>query len=222
MTLSSIRCCFCVFLGRGGVHGLCVVSEVCSTLFGCFKSFSFLWLHHLLINPFPPPPPPQAANESVKAKLRGLYITAAKQVQVDGGKRSAIIVFVPFNLLQRFRKVQKILVEELEKKFSGAHVVLIAQRTMYGKSYNRNIKYNGPRPRSRTLKHVQEAILDDMVYPTEIVGKRTRCRVDGSKQLRVHLNPKERVNVENKLDTFASVFKKLCNKEVVFEFPTRS
>lgn len=157
-------------------------------------------------------------NATIKSELRRLYITAARQVEVEGGKK-AIIVFVPFNLLKSFRTIQKILVEELEKKFSGNHVVIIAQRTMLKKSYARNKKFNGIRPRSRTLKHVHEAILEDLVYPTEIVGKRTRVRTNGSKLLKVHLNPKEQVNVETKLDTFSSVYKMLCSKEVSFEFP---
>ena len=36
----------------------------------------------------------------------------------------------------------------------------------------------------------------------------------------VYLDPKEAPNVEYKVDTFATVYKKLTGKEVKFEFPT--
>lgn len=38
---------------------------------------------------------------------------------------------------------------------------------------------------ARRMSQVHEAVLDDLVYPTEIVGKRVRYKVDGSKTLKV-------------------------------------
>lgn len=41
------------------------------------------------------------------------------------------------------------------------------------------------RPRTRTLTAVHDGILEDVVYPAEIVGKRVRYRLDGSKIIKV-------------------------------------
>lgn len=73
---------------------------------------------------------------------------------------------------------------------------------------------------SRKLTRNTESV-QDLVYPTEIVGKRTRVRMDNTKLLKVYLDPKDQVTVETKLDTFAQVYKKLTNKDVVFEFPVK-
>ncbi|GBG33492.1 40S ribosomal protein S7 [Hondaea fermentalgiana] len=162
-----------------------------------------------------------SSSELKEADLQGLYIIGAKEVTVDGSRKAAVLM-VPYKLLGEFRKIQQRLVRELEKKLQGHHVVIIGHRTIYGESFNRNIKTQGVRPRSRTLTHVHEAILDDLVYPTEIVGKRTRYRLDGSKQLKVFLHTRDQVNIETKLDTFSTVYKKLTSKDVVFEFPVEN
>jgi len=156
-------------------------------------------------------------STDLKASLRGLYITAAKEIDCGSG-RKAIIIYVPYKHLKSFNKIQQRLVRELEKKFSGRQVLIIAQRTILGKSYARSQKTKGLRPRSRTLSAVQDAILDDIVYPTEITGKRTRCKVDGKRILKVYLDSKDQANVEGRIATFADVYNKLTNKQVSFHF----
>ena len=160
----------------------------------------------------------EVGTSELKTDLASLYINAAKEVDIDAG-RKAILLFVPFKLLTSFRKIQTKLVRELEKKFSGKHVILIGQRTILPKNVNRSANQKGPRSRSRTLTAVHEAILEDIVYPTEIVGKRIRHKVDGTKTLKVLLDSKDLANVETKLETFAKVYSSLTNKDCVFEFP---
>jgi len=159
----------------------------------------------------------EMSSPELKAPLRDLYISAAKEVDCGGG-RKAILLYVPYKLRKSFNKVHQRLVRELEKKFSGRHVLIIAQRTILGKSFFRNQKTNGPLPRSRTLTAVHDAILEDIVYPTEIAGKRIRYKVDGKKIYKIYLESKDQANVEGRTDTFAAVYQKLTNKQVAFHF----
>ena len=55
-------------------------------------------------------------STDLKSLLHGLYIVAAREIELAGG-RKAIVVFVPFKQLKDYRKVQARLIRELEKKF---------------------------------------------------------------------------------------------------------
>merc|ERR1719413_330865 len=145
-------------------------------------------------------------------------MSGAKEMEVKQG-RTAVVVQFPYRVWKNVKKVHGRLVRELEKKFSKKHVVFVANRTILDKNFRR--KGLKVRPRTRTLTSVHESILEDVVSPTEIVGKRTRITVDGSKLLKVLLDPKDKDKgeVEAKLSTFSSVYKKLTNKEAVFLFP---
>lgn len=52
---------------------------------------------------------------------------------------------------------------------------------------------------SRTLTAVYDALLEDIVYPIEIVGKRIRVKLDGSQVIKVHLDKNEQTNIEHKV-----------------------
>ncbi|CAJ2666029.1 40S ribosomal protein S7-1-like [Trifolium pratense] len=154
-------------------------------------------------------------NHELKSELKDLYINSAVQIDVPGN-RKAVLIQVPYRLRKGFRKIHVRLVRELEKKFSGKEVIIIATRRIVRPPKKGSA---AQRPRSRTLTAVHEAILEDVVLPAEIVGKRTRYRIDGTKIMKVFLDPKERNSTEYKLDTFTAVYRKLSGKDVVFEYP---
>merc|ERR1711904_423998 len=103
---------------------------------------------------------------------------------------SAIVIVIPFRLGANFRKIQTRLVHELEKKFAK-NVVIIAQRRILQRPGRNNRVSRQKRPNSRTLTSVHNAILDEVVFPAEITGKRLRYKLDGSKQLKVYLDKKD-------------------------------
>ncbi|KAM7446939.1 Ras-related protein Rab-23 [Porites harrisoni] len=157
-------------------------------------------------------------STDLRSSLRELYISGAKEIDVAGKK--AIVIFVPVPQIRPFQKIQTRLVRELEKKFSGKHVVIVAQRRILPRQTRKSRNQKQKRPRSRTLTSVHDAILEDLVFPSEIVGKRTRVKMDGSRLIKVHLDKLQQTNVDHKLDTFSTVYKKLTGKDVVFEFPS--
>ncbi|XP_042852594.1 40S ribosomal protein S7-like [Panthera tigris] len=119
-----------------------------------------------------------------------------------------------------FQKIQVRVVRELEKKFSGKHVVFIAQKRILPKPARKShTKNQQKRPRNCTLTAVHDAILEDLVFPSEIMGKRIRVKLDSSRLIKVHLDKAQQNNVEHKVETFSGVYKKLTGKDVNFEFP---
>ncbi|XP_037596325.1 40S ribosomal protein S7-like [Cebus imitator] len=157
-------------------------------------------------------------NSDLKAQLRELNITAAKEIEVGGG-RKAIVIFVPVLQLKSFQKIQVWLVRKSEKKFSGKHVIFIAQRRIQPKPTRKHHTKNKQKhPRSRTLTAVHHAILEDLLFPREIVGKRICVKLDGSRLIKVHLDKAQQNYVEHKVETFSGVYKKLTGKDINSEF----
>jgi len=181
-------------------------------------------------------------NQELKSELKDLYINQAVYVlcflawkdfhygsltelspfsilcsQMDiSGNRKAVVIYVPFRLRKAFRKIHLRLVRELEKKFSGKDVIFVATRRIMRPPKKGSAVQ---RPRNRTLTSVHEAMLEDVAYPAEIVGKRTRYRLDGTKIMKVFLDSKLKNDTEYKLETMVGVYRKLTGKDVVFEYP---
>merc|ERR1719238_2573112 len=106
-------------------------------------------------------------SSDIKQDLKEIYISSAKEIDVK--QRKAVVVHFPFRCWRVVKKIQGRLIRELEKKFNKRHVVFVANRTILDTNFRRRgLKV---RPRTRTLTNVHESILDDVVGPTEIVGK---------------------------------------------------
>lgn len=74
------------------------------------------------------------------------------------------------------------------------------------------------RPRSHTLTTVFENTLDDLCSPSVIIGKRIRCRLDGSRVHKIHLDEKDREFMAPRLEALTAIYKKITTRDLAFEF----
>jgi len=156
--------------------------------------------------------------ESLHA-LKALRFSSAKDLDVGGG-RKALLIYFPPTQLAKYRVLQKTLTDELEKKMSTTHccVVILANRTMVSSmTWARSTNKSGLRPRNRSLKAVQEAILDDLVFPSEIVGKRIKVKTSGDRIITVQLSAKDKESVTDRADVIQSIYKALTAKQIALD-----
>ena len=158
------------------------------------------------------------SNKDIQRDLRMVYINSVEEVtfeQNDGSESKYILIKIPYRSLQFYKKVSSQMIDHLENKFKWP-VVVVTNRTIDSKR-----KINHPsqkRPRSRTLKAVHQAILNDVVVPSMIVGRRSRVsQVTGFTQT-VYLDPLDRQLVEEKLEAMADAYKKLTTHKITLEF----
>ena len=156
---------------------------------------------------------------TLKANLENVYITGAQHIDFTdraGRQAQALLVRIPFRSLPYFKKARGPIVTALEKKFKGSTVIVAATRTILSK-FQKTHK-NEVRPRSRTLTSVHNNLLEDVVAPAHIAAKHTRMLATGGRVIKVFLDPLDRDEVEDKLDAFTEVYRKLTHKKVTFDF----
>ena len=155
----------------------------------------------------------------LKQQLVSLYLTGANKIQftdANGEDSEALIVRIPYRSLPAFRKSRSQVVQALEKKFKNNAVIVAATRTIQSRFMKTHKSQQ--RPRSRTLTAVHDAILEDVVAPAHIVGKRTRITSSGDKQTRIFLDPLDQDKVEDKIAAFTAAYKAMTHKTVAFDF----
>uniref|UniRef100_A0A2K5IH45 40S ribosomal protein S7 n=1 Tax=Colobus angolensis palliatus TaxID=336983 RepID=A0A2K5IH45_COLAP len=88
---------------------------------------------------------------------------------------------------------------DLKAQLRELNITAAKRRILPKPTRKSRTKNKQKRPRSRTLTAVHDAILEDLVFPSEIVGKRIRVKLDGSRLIKVHLDKAQQNNVEHKV-----------------------
>jgi len=156
-------------------------------------------------------------HKTLRLHLPRFHINTAKVVAPSAKEaRKALVVFYPLRYLMLVKKTQKVLTAELEKRFSGHVVLLVAQRRVTKRPTD--VYKLQKVQRSTTSTAVFESILGDLLGSCEIVGRRWKARTDGSKVQKVFLDTADRKKIESRLPLISLVYKKLTHRNVNFGF----
>jgi len=154
-----------------------------------------------------------------KNDLKDVFITNVKEIDYtskDKKKSKPVyVVYVPYPCLKVIQKLHKKLVPELEAKLK-AQVLIVAKRTIQSKWLKTHKTQK--RPNSRTLTAVHDAVLEDLLQPANVIGRRIRHRIDGTSVQKIILDQNDKDLIEDKLDAIAYVYKKISTKDITFEF----
>ena len=158
------------------------------------------------------------ANCTDKKPVRGDPVAEVKEVSYKNEQNvtnSALVVYLTFNFLKENKEtVPKFINEIIKRKEKNCFVV--SKRTMIHPLG----KFNQKIPNNRTLTAVYDTLFEDMIYPAQIVGKRTRFSTSGKKLIKYHLNEESKAYTESRVELLSHVYNQLTQRSIAVEFKT--
>lgn len=160
----------------------------------------------------------EVQQPDLQAHLRFVFISEVKEMefkQKDGSMGKYYLVRIPYRSLAAYKKVSTQVIGLLEDRFKCT-VIIVANRTIVSL---RSVHHASQmRPRSRTLKAVHAATLEDIVAPSHINGRQVRVSVDGAKHESVFLDPMDKDIISGRLEAMTNAYAALTTHTVHFGF----
>jgi len=140
-------------------------------------------------------------------QFKYMHITKVKEIMCTSQSR-AVLVYVPPNEMDLWKPQKTRVMSELMKKFACC-VFIIGDYTILPKTPRGRVC---KRPRSRSLTAVHAKLLEDVVYPSLIIGRRIHYKVNGKVQTRIALHNKP--TDPERLLAIREVYRKITHKDV--------
>lgn len=157
-----------------------------------------------------------SAAPDVKKAFKTMQVSEVKEYQCtteDKKTMNAVVVYLPYTFMQSHRALVPKIVNEIQKR-KNRYAFVVAKRTVIHKKSDFKQKI----PRNRTLTAVYDSLLEDLISPANVIGKRYRYRLNGTQLMKVHLSEDARSFLEDRTELIAQLYFNLTNRKVAFEF----
>jgi len=160
----------------------------------------------------------EVQSPELQGNLRFVFISSVEDKeyrQADGTAAKYYLVRIPYRSLNSYKKVSTQMINLLEERFK-CPVIVVANRTIIS---TRAVHHQSQkRPRSRTLKAVHAATLEDIVAPSHINGRQVRHALDGGKHETIYLDPMDKDTISGRLEAMQNAYYDLSTHTVHFQF----
>ena len=157
----------------------------------------------------------QDKDPELKAQISNVKIENAAEIATADNKK-CYLVHVSSENLGDLQKVQSEVVKRLEGKLSSPVVIVPARKRINGNLFR---KYRGKKVnRTETLTYVYDALLQDIVYPAAIVGKRIRFPKSKARVFKIQVDKLDKDLVDYKINAITASYKALTNRDLSVEF----
>jgi len=154
-------------------------------------------------------------DPDLKKDFESIKIDNAAEVMTSDNKR-CFLVQVAEDSVKTVHRVHEELVKKLESKFHNPVVIVPNRKRINGNLFR---KYRGKKvPRTQTLTHVYDALLQDIIYPAAVVGKRVRYPKGKARVFKVFVDKSDKNLIEYKLNAIVATYKAFTNRELQVEF----
>merc|ERR1711972_355822 len=159
----------------------------------------------------------QSSSEN-REEFRNIYIAGAREFQINQlGKRDkrVVLIYVSYPSLKSAQKLHYKIVNEIQKRKS-IQAFITAKRTISSKWIK--VHHSQKRPRSRTLTHVFDSILDDLLVPGNITARRIRHKLNGKLIYKIWVNEENRPYLEERADAISQIYDSLTHRNIEVDF----
>lgn len=154
-------------------------------------------------------------DPELKRDLESIKIENAAEIPTTDNKK-CFLVQVSQESSASLNRVHSEVIKKLESKFSNPFVLVPSRKRINGNLFRR---FRGKKvPRTETLSAVYDTLLQDIVYPAVIVGKRVRFPKSKGRVFKIQVDALDREHIEYKLNAIVAAYKALTNRELVVEF----
>jgi small subunit ribosomal protein S7e len=157
----------------------------------------------------------QDQDPNLKRYLEKVRIEASEEVPLNEKDKRAFLIKVSEESWKTISPVHADLIKKLEGHFN-CPIIIVANRNMInGKLFK---KFKGKlTPRQNTLTSVYDNLLEDILYPAAIIGKRIRHFRTGKRLFKVHIDGVDREHIGHKSAALEKCYRKLTNRDLKIE-----